>query len=142
MDIIVTGHGQFASGIESTVKLLAGNIDRIHYIDFTEKMSDRTLSAEFSKLISVDKDYVFFCDLVGGTPYKEAVKISTLHQETIGVVAGCNIASLIEVGLSLSDKKEDIKQFTDSLIALSLKGTQTFRFKQSSHEKKEGEDGI
>ena len=32
MQIIVTGHGNFASGIESTVKLLAGSIKNIKYI--------------------------------------------------------------------------------------------------------------
>ncbi len=43
MQIIVTGHGNFASGIESTVKLLAGSIKNIKYIDFTEDMNEESL---------------------------------------------------------------------------------------------------
>lgn len=140
MDIIVTGHGNFASGLQSTIQLLAGSIERIHYIDFTDGMSEESLTSDYLELISPGKEYLFFCDLVGGTPYKTAARISAKDTDNIGVVAGCNIGSLLEVGLSLSDQREDIDQFTEELVRNSLRGTQVFKFKPIQHE--EITDGI
>ena len=37
--IIVTGHGNFASGIESTMKLIMGEQEKIAFIDFKEGMT-------------------------------------------------------------------------------------------------------
>ena len=39
MEIIITGHGNFASGIESTVKLLAGSIKNVKYADCKIKLN-------------------------------------------------------------------------------------------------------
>lgn len=140
MEIIVTGHGNFASGFQSTVKLLAGSIEQIKYIDFTEKMTEESLSDEFLKIIIPNKKYIFFCDLVGGTPYKEAAKISTKNANNIGVVAGCNIGSLLEVGIRLDGIDDNIEQITKDLLDISLKGTQVFKLKKIKND--EITDGI
>ena len=79
MQVIVTGHGNFASGIESTVKLLAGKIENVSYIDFTENMSEEDLAKEFKKQFDKDNQALFFCDLLGGTPYKQAAMLKAAH---------------------------------------------------------------
>lgn len=83
MQIIVTGHGNFASGIESTVKLLAGSIKNIKYIDFTEDMNEESLMKKFEEAIKLNEHIVFFCDLLGGTPYKQAAILSTKSKKDI-----------------------------------------------------------
>jgi PTS system N-acetylgalactosamine-specific IIA component len=41
-------------------------------------MSETDLRDEFLKLINDEEPVLFFTDLIGGTPYKEAAKISSL----------------------------------------------------------------
>ena len=99
MQIIVTGHGNFASGIESTVKLLVGSIKNVKYVDFTEDMDEENLMEKFEEVIKLNEHIVFFCDLLGGTPYKQAAILSTKSKKDISVICGCNVGSLLENGL-------------------------------------------
>ncbi|MBU7555169.1 multidrug transporter [Pediococcus ethanolidurans] len=127
MQIIVTGHGNFASGIESTIKLLAKSIANVHYVDFTGEMDETSLAKEYQSLLSSDEKTLFFCDLVGGTPYKQAVVASSGHEEQIAVVAGCNVGSLLELGLNssvLDDKS--IADVAKLFVETSKKNTKTF----------------
>lgn len=140
MDIIVTGHGHFATGLSSTIQLLAGELPHVHYVDFTKEMSEENLVDQLKSIMVKDKSYVFFCDLVGGTPYKEAARLSAADDKRIGVVAGCNLASLLEVGISLADSDNDVDYLTEELVTISQKGTQVFKVKPIKQEVIE--DGI
>lgn len=130
MKIIVTGHGNFASGLESTVKLLAGTIPNTVFIDFTAEMSETDLATKFQQQLDADKT-LFFCDLVGGTPYKEAVKLSFAHADQAAVVAGCNIGSLLELGLNQAAlDKMTLKEVAAQFVQVSQAGTQVFKHRQ------------
>ncbi|MCL2114297.1 MAG: PTS sugar transporter subunit IIA [Streptococcaceae bacterium] len=104
MQLIITGHGHYATGLQSTVQLLAGTLSGVEFIDFTAEMSESDLEQQFPKM----DDLVFFCDLVGGTPYKQAVLIASQYKN-VAVVAGCNIGALLEVAL-----QNDIPNFEDA----------------------------
>ena len=116
MQIIVTGHGNFASGIESTVKLLAGSIKNVKYVDFTEDMDEENLMEKFEEVIKLNEHIVFFCDLLGGTPYKQAAILSTKSKKDISVICGCNVGSLLENGLTGLDKFSDSTELAQALI--------------------------
>ena len=75
MQIVVTGHGNFATGIASTVQLLAGNVSGVQYVDFTADMNEETLTNKLQETLTQDQGTVFFCDLLGGTPYKQAATL-------------------------------------------------------------------
>lgn len=141
MQIIVTGHGNFASGIESTVKLLAGSIDGVSYIDFTEDMNENDLVKEFEKTDFENQQTLFFCDLVGGTPYKQAVVASNGREDTIAVVAGCNVGSLLELGLNSGAlSNQPISVIANTFVETSRKNTKVFTHFQQ--EEQIPEDGI
>ncbi|MFD1317569.1 PTS sugar transporter subunit IIA [Loigolactobacillus zhaoyuanensis] len=141
MKIIVTGHGNFASGLQSTIKLLAGSIPNTMFIDFTVEMSETDLAAKFQQQIGSD-NILFFCDLVGGTPYKEAAKLSFTDEEKFAVVAGCNIGSLLELGLNQSSlAQKSIKEVAEEFVKVSQSGTQFFQHRQVVQPQND-EDGI
>ncbi|KRL00937.1 multidrug transporter [Liquorilactobacillus capillatus] len=125
MKIIVTGHGNFATGIESTVKLLAGSIKNVTYIDFTAEMTEEELATNFTSILKKDPNIVFFCDLVGGTPYKQAVLEKENHN--IAVVGGCNIGSLLEVGLQNDlTSVTNVHKIAEKLVTATKASVQEF----------------
>lgn len=142
MKIIVTGHGKFASGIESTVKLLAGSIEGVRYIDFEDGMTDVTLMQKLEKA-SGESRVIFFCDLIGGTPYKQAAMIQKNRGiDEVAVVAGCNVGSLLEIGLQNNLKElNSIHDVAQMLIETSKNGTQEFGKKKITLDQSDS-DGI
>lgn len=142
MQIIVTGHGNFASGIESTVKLLAGSIKNVQYIDFTEDMDEESLMKKFEEAIKLNEHIVFFCDLLGGTPYKQAAILSTKSKKDISVICGCNVGSLLENGLTGLDKFNDSTELAQALIESTKQGIRQFGVSNHSTATEKLSDGI
>ena len=110
--IIVTGHGNFASGIESTMKLIMGEQEKIAFIDFKEGMTNIELSENIEKIVKEigEKGVLIFTDILGGTPFNEAAMISTKYNN-IHVFAGLNMAMLFE---AIDCREEEIN--TDRIL--------------------------
>lgn len=140
MRLIVTGHGNYATGIESTVKLLSGGLDKVSFVDFTSDMNENSLSKKFNEEIKDDNQIVFVCDLLGGTPFKEAVKLSMSNDKEISVTCGCNVGSIMEVGLQLSNFKGSSKELADKMVSISQNQTKVFEHRTVDVDS--DEDGI
>ncbi len=140
MKLVVTGHGNYASGIESTVKLLAGGLAGVDFIDFTGDMDENGLSKKFSEEIKDDDKIVFICDLLGGTPFKEAVKLSMSGEKDISVTCGCNVGAIMEIGLQLSTFNGTSKELADKIVSISQSQTKVFEHKNIETES--ADDGI
>lgn len=140
MKLVVTGHGNYATGIESTVKLLAGGLNGVSFIDFTGDMDENSLGQKFTEEIENDDQAVFICDLLGGTPFKEAVKLSMSSDKEISVTCGCNVGSIMEVGLQLATFDGSAKELADKIVLISKNQTKVFEHK--SAEPEPDEDGI
>lgn len=100
--IIITGHGEYASGIKSNLNFIAGEQRDVYAVDF---LMEDTESSLRQKYLAITKDteanYVFICDILGGTPFRWAAKLSQ-QQNGIEVVCGISSAALME-GLFLKD---------------------------------------
>lgn len=116
MKIIVSGHGNFASGIMSALKLISGPSERIVGIDFSEDVSTDILEQLMEKEID-QKGTLFLCDLVGGSPYKTAAILSMKFQNT-RVIGGVNLGMLIDVKFN-----KDVVENVDALVASCLQAS-------------------
>jgi PTS system fructose IIA component. len=120
--IIVSGHGHYATGVQSSVELLAGKNSDFFYVDFTETDSDQMLKEKFESILerNPDREVLFVCDILGGTPFRVAAEISGFsdHME---VVAGCNISGLIEI--SLMKDSVPLGQLADYMVEVSKNST-------------------
>ena len=56
MKIIVIGHGNFATGIHSSLKLIAGEQEKVDAIDFVEGMSANELKEKILAAITSDEE--------------------------------------------------------------------------------------
>lgn len=136
---IVTGHGNFATGFEGAVKLLAGKQLNLKFIDFENGMSEVDLREKFLKSMD-DEPTLFFTDLTGGTPYKEAAKIAYKSTNVL-VVAGCNLASLLETAFN---SYTSLKDYANDLVAITKKSAELFEMdtEEDNSDTEDFEDGI
>lgn len=101
--IVITGHGNFGSGITSSVKLIAGMPEKYEVVDFVQEDSVEDLESKLNKAIDNLKDcdgIIMFTDLVGGSPFKTSVEISMKRDEKIIVLGGTNLGMVIETSMA------------------------------------------
>lgn len=142
--IIVTGHGQFATGIGSTIELIAGKQDHYKEVTFEEGKTPETLAAELQAAITelnTAEGVLIFTDLKGGTPYKESVVLS-MSNENVHVFGGTNIAMLLEASL-MRNAEPEIAQFAKDLYQTGVNQVDLFDPASLVREQEvEDEDGI
>ena len=118
--IIITGHNHFASGILSSLTMIAGAKDNVYAVDFLSDDNDLSLEGKFNKIIDENKDseILFVCDLMGGTPFKVASKLAFTNDK-YEVVTGINLGGLIDTSMKLD--KFSIKGLKISCRDASIK---------------------
>ena len=97
--IIVTGHGNYPSGLLSAIELVAGNQEALKAVDFVKGMSRQELEEQLAEAVnSMDTHQILIlADLLGGSPFNTS---SMLRGKLIGkqvkVLAGVNMAMMVE----------------------------------------------
>lgn len=140
--IIVVGHGHFASGIQSAINVLAGDRTDIDYLDFGVSDSEQDLKNKIQVLLDNNReaDILFFCDLLGGTPYKVSAQFA-YSSTNYEVVAGCNLGSLMEI--LFTKDKISLSQLAAEIVQTSRQHTGCFLRNNTKREDNESfEDGI
>ena len=138
--IIITGHNNFASGILSSLTMIAGSKDNIYAVDFLCNDNDDTLEDKFNKIINdnKDKEILFVCDLMGGTPFKVASKLAFTN-DSYEVVTGINLGGLIDTFMKLD--KMSIEELKTSCKNASIKSVISLE-KIIEKDKEEPSEGI
>ena len=92
--MIATGHGSFATGITSGLKLLAGEPQDYETVDFLPEDSAEALAQKLDaayERLSGCEGIVIFADLTGGTPFNVSIRMKMEHPERqIEVIGGSN----------------------------------------------------
>lgn len=139
--LVVTGHANFASGLTSSVNLIAGEQEAYRYIDFLPTYSLEDLSRELTKAMDDLKDcegILVFADLMGGTPFKTAVEVG-FPRGNVNVLAGTNLPMLLEIVMSRKFI-EDLEDLTQTALEVGAEGVARYTFQKV--ETVEPEDGI
>ena len=123
--LIISGHGQYASGIQSSLELLAGSNELVKCIDFTVDDNEITLKQKMTEALELKPvdGVLFVCDIVGGTPFKCAVELAILN-DNFEVVAGCNLGAILEMSLQLDFTS--INEIASTIVACSRESTMRF----------------
>ena len=122
--IIITGHGEYASGIKSNLNFIAGDHPDLYAVDFLIDDTEETLRQKYKKIIeTTNAQYVFVCDLLGGTPFRCAAGLSQ-QMQGIEVLCGISTAALMEA-LFLKDSLS-LEELAQSLVDKSHKSCVRF----------------
>ena len=141
--MIVSGHGNFATGLASAMTLIGGKPSQFYVLDFVEGDTSENLEAAMKEAIeSLNKEcqgIIFATDLPGGSPFKSACIVAQDY-ENIEVLAGVNLPLCIELNM--------MRQFDDDVIGLANNMVTTgkeqivrFEYQETNNEI-ESEDGI
>lgn len=139
--IIVTGHGNFATGVLSAAKLIAGTPEKLIGIDFTENDTVETLEEKIKKGIEEldTEEILVLADLAGGSPFKVSATIGVSSDKNIKVLSGTNLGMIIETAL-LRDGK-NLKEVVAFAKESGVTSIQEFEMKVKK-EIEDCEDGI
>lgn len=95
--IILIGHGNIATGMQSAVKLIFGEPENFQAIDFTQDVIPELLKEKLEKEIEkIGEEILILSDIAGGTPFKTASILST-KKENIKVISGMNLPMILEI---------------------------------------------
>ena len=95
---ILTGHGTFANGLADALSMIAGDQDYFIPFPFIEAGAasyPETLASTISDLLDQTDGVLIFCDLLGGTPFNQAMMLSQ-NYNNVEVVTGTNLPMLLE----------------------------------------------
>lgn len=99
LGILVSGHAQFATGLVSAARLLAGDMPHLEAVDFKSTDSEEQLQENLKQALERLSDcdgIVVLTDILGGSPFKNAVTISIDRQDVV-VLYGTSLAMLVEL---------------------------------------------
>lgn len=123
--IIVSGHAKFASGITSSLELIAGKPENYVVVDFVDGDSSedltRHLKNAITKLDNCDK-FIIFTDLMGGSPFKLAVelKYELAANKEIEVLSGTNLGMIIECSM-IAKFNDDLESLVNTVLCTGKK---------------------
>lgn len=141
--LLITGHGHFATGLGSSLRLITGNTENICYVDFEEDHSTDILTENINKALDELKGcdgVLVLSDLAGGSPFKSAVECKVARpDQAIEVVAGSNLPMLIEGSMAMAAYDAPL-DFAESLMETGK--DYIVRFELAAHEDNAEEDGI
>lgn len=131
--IVITGHGNYATGMKSALELIAGSKDNVLAFDFLKEESEEQFSLKFKDL-DRKNNYLFACDLMGGTPYKVVSRLD-LNKE---ILIGTNLGGLLDTVFKID--KLSLNELAINLKEASLKSL--VNIKDLEIKEKEVTDGI
>lgn len=102
--ILVSGHGNFASGLTTALELLAGPQEAYQAVDFLPEYSADELKEKMQKAVAelgACDSVLILTDLTGGTPYNVASKLRLEQLEAskapaLEVIGGANLGGVME----------------------------------------------
>lgn len=103
-EIIVIGHGHFASGLISALNLILGKQEHVWSIDFDEESSALILENQMKVMIERFKDaseILIFTDLFGGTPLNLSLRMM-FSNERLELMYGGNLSMFIDLCMKLN----------------------------------------
>ena len=137
--LIVTGHGNFGTGLTTSLKLIAGDLENYIPVDFTQEVDQ--LAADLAKAMDDLKDcesILVLSDLPGGSPFKTAVEVG-FPRGNVDVVSGTNLPMLITANM-MRKFMDDRDAFVNMVLSEAAAGIKKFEFEPVVQV--ESEDGI
>lgn len=121
--IVVSGHINFASGMQSAMKAIVGEPEQMRFVDFVESMSTDDLETALrnaAQEVNSDDGVLFLTDIPGGSPANRA-SVILMDTDQVEVLSGVNLPMIANAaferdGASLHELVDILKDIGKSTI--------------------------
>lgn len=99
MKILIVGHGEYATGMKSSIKLLTGVNNNIDAINLNEELTHNEYTMMVQEYVTNNKDLIIFADMTGGAPFQIASREILLNEDSENqfVIGGVSVGCILEV---------------------------------------------
>lgn len=137
--ILITAHGNYASGCISGYNLVTGGSDNISVLDFEgDQLEDykKQLKYLIKNMVDKYKKLVILTDIAGGTPYNTSVELSN-GNPNIAILSGTNFHLIYE----LANSNQDFDKIISDAIKIARDGIDIYQ-QVDDNEDRSFEGGI
>lgn len=134
--MIVTGHGSFAAGITSGLKLLAGEPAHYETVDFPPEDSVEVLTKKLkgaADRLADCQDIIIYADLTGGSPFNVSIRMKMEGEKPMEVIGGANLPMILD-GYLAREGAEDAKALARSALDVGREAMVWFQVSQESDD--------
>ena len=117
--MIVTGHGSFATGVTSGLRLLAGESENYEAVDFLPEDSVISLTEKLkaaAERLSGCSGILIFADLTGGSPFNVSIRMKLEGNGALEVIGGANLPSVLQ-GYMARMAEDDVSVLAMDVLA-------------------------
>ncbi|WP_312694673.1 PTS galactosamine/N-acetylgalactosamine transporter subunit IIA [Caproiciproducens sp.] len=121
--LLVTGHGGFASGMSSSLRMISGDQGNYQSVDFTDGMTPQELERNLRKALEQlyqKQGIIILTDIIGGSPFQVSVKIAQ-EFSNFRVVGGINLPLLCDISLERMGESSKMEQLILSAMETGKK---------------------
>ncbi|MDO4432073.1 MAG: PTS sugar transporter subunit IIA [Aerococcaceae bacterium] len=145
LGLIITGHGEFSSGLIHSARMIAGTHEHVENVVFADGMDLAVLQEQIGALAAKHVEAyggtIILTDLKGGTPFNVSM-MATATLENVAVLSGTNLPMIIE-GTLLSQFSDSADDLAAQLVQVGRDGVDRPQLNRlSQQEVAEDEDGI
>lgn len=111
--LFLSSHGHLASGMKSSVEILSGSNDRLTVFDayVNEENVKDVLDRYFETVVKPEDEVILLSDLYGGSVNQ--VMYLYLDRPNVSLVAGVNLALVLELAVRESVTKEELQKLVE-----------------------------
>lgn len=121
--IVVSGHINFASGMQSAINAIVGVPEQMRFVDFVESMSTDELETALrtaAQEVGSDEGVLFLTDIPGGSPANRVTAI-LMDTDKVEALSGVNLPMIANAaferdGASLSELVDILQEVGKSTI--------------------------
>lgn len=143
ISIIISTHGEFAKGLLSAVKLIAGEQEKMTDVNFVTGQGNDELKANLKATIDDlnTEDVLIMTDLAGGSPYNvSSLLANDATKQNIAVISGVNLPMALEAAFARETMPLD--ELTKDILKAARDGIKIYEQKIVDFSADADADGI
>ena len=140
---ILTGHGTFAEGVGAALEMVGGPQEDFRVVTFLEEEAAEfpaKVAGAISELAEKCGEVVVFCDLMGGTPFNQAM-MAGATTPGVRVVTGVNLPMLLEC-MSVRDEGVSAEELVQTALEIGKMGIAAPVLEDEAADEPEDGEGI
>lgn len=120
--ILICAHGELAKEFKNSTEMIFGTVQDVHPISFHPGENTVDLKNKIEDVIQDNglDEVLIFTDIFGGSPYNASSMIA-MENEKVDVVAGVNLAIILETVAMSSLALQDLVQNVNNIAPETIK---------------------